>query len=112
MDVAAKREPSGEEIIEMFSALANPHRLRLFGLLAERASYVSQLARDVGLSRPLTHIHLQRLEKAGLIEGHLVLSEDGKAMKYFDVTPFSLLLDPDVLARAARTINTEASDEQ
>jgi predicted transcriptional regulator len=30
------------------------------------------------------HLHLQRLEAAGLIVGSLELSEDGKAMKYYE----------------------------
>ena len=49
--------------------------------------HVSGLAREVQLSRPLVHMHLQRLEAAGLVTGHLELSEEGKAMKFFDVTP-------------------------
>ena len=39
---------------------------------------MSHLAREIGVSRPLVHMHLQRLEAAGLIVGHLELSEDGK----------------------------------
>ena len=31
------------------------------------------------------HLHRQRLEAAGLIVGSLELSEDGKAMKYYEV---------------------------
>ena len=39
-------------------------------------------------------MHLQRLEAAGLIVGHLELAEDGKTMKFYQVTdrypPFRL----------------------
>jgi DNA-binding PadR family transcriptional regulator len=38
-------------------------------------------------------MHLDRLEKACLITGQLELSEDGKAMKYYDLSPFELRLD-------------------
>lgn len=38
--------------------------------------------------------HLQRLEAAGLVAGVLELSESGKAVKYFEVTPFVLHLPP------------------
>ena len=38
-------------------------------------------------------MHLDRLEKAGLVTGQLELSEDGKAMKYYDLAPFELRLD-------------------
>jgi len=38
-------------------------------------------ARRLGTSRPLLYMHLDRLEKAGLVTGQLELSDDGKAMK-------------------------------
>jgi predicted transcriptional regulator len=50
-------------------------------------------------------MHLQRLEAAGLVSGSLELSEDGKAMKYFEVTPFAYTLTPETIAQAARTIS-------
>ena len=53
---------------------------------------MSHLAREIGVSRPLVHMHLQRLEAVGLITGSLELSEDGKALKYFEVTDFALQL--------------------
>lgn len=104
-------EIDGNWLLEVFAALANPHRLRLYGLLAHTPSYVSQLARDIGLSRPLTHIHLQKLEKAGLIEGRLVLSEDGKAMKYFEVTDLEVLLSPRTLERAALDLENKEESQ-
>lgn len=63
------------------------------------------------MSRPLLHLHLQRLEAAGLVKGHLELSEDGKAMKYFDVTPFALELTPQLIAEAVKTLSNEAAQE-
>lgn len=71
--------------------------------------HVSELARRVSLSRPLVHMHLQRLEKAGLIRGHLELSEDRKALKYFDVEDFSILLTPAAVAEAVVTLSEEAA---
>ena len=53
---------------------------------------------------------IQKLEAAGLVTGTLELSEDGKAMKYFEVTDFDLHLTASVLAEAARTLTgTERS---
>jgi ArsR family transcriptional regulator len=95
----------------MVAALANPHRLRIVAALAEGRNYVSQLARELGMSRPLLHLHLQRLEAAGLVKGHLELSEDGKAMKYFEVTPFVLELTPRLIAEAAKTLSNDAAQE-
>ena len=100
-------EKSGDEMIEVLAALANPHRLRMLGLLQAGRNYVSQIARDVGLSRPLVHMHLQKLEAAGLIAGALEVSDDGKAMKYFDVTPFSIRLTPNSVAAIAAALTTE-----
>ncbi|MFG2138920.1 ArsR/SmtB family transcription factor [Streptomyces sp. NPDC048650] len=61
--------------------------------LADGRLYVSELARRLEISRPLLYMHLDRLEKAGLVVGRLELSEDGKALKYFELAPFELKLD-------------------
>ncbi len=102
--------PSGDELLAALGALANPHRLRIVALLVEGRQYVSQLAREVGLSRPLVHMHLQKLEAAGLVTGSLELSPDGKAMKYFEAAPFFFELSPAAVARAARTIEPRPAD--
>jgi predicted transcriptional regulator len=47
-------------------------------------------------------MHLDRLEKAGLISGQLELSEDGKAMKYYDLAPFELRVDAGTITDAVR----------
>lgn len=91
-------------MLRMLSALANPHRLRIIAVLATGRQYVSQLAREIGMSRPLLHMHLQRLEAAGLVSGTLELSDEGKAMKYFEVTPFVLHLTPEGIAEAVKTL--------
>jgi predicted transcriptional regulator len=97
--------PTGDELLRALAALANPHRLRIIAALVPGRNYVSQLARDLGMGRPLLHMHLQRLEAAGLVEGALELSDDGKAMKYFTVTPFVLELTPELIADAVRTLS-------
>jgi DNA-binding transcriptional ArsR family regulator len=94
----------GDQLLLALSALANPHRLRIIAALAGGANYVSQLARDLQVSRPLLHMHLQRLEVAGLVEGHIEVSDDGKAMRYYAVTDFAVRLDAQAIAEAARTL--------
>jgi DNA-binding transcriptional ArsR family regulator len=96
---------TGDELQEALSALASPQRLRLVAALADGPVHVSELARRTRLSRPLAHMHLQRLERAGLIDGHLELSEDGKAMKVFKVAEFSIVLTPEFVAAAAQTLS-------
>ncbi|GAB4006129.1 hypothetical protein GCM10029992_55940 [Glycomyces albus] len=61
---------TGVELLSAFAALANPHRLRIIGTLADGRQYVSLLARQLGISRPLLHMHLQKLQAAGLVKGN------------------------------------------
>jgi DNA-binding transcriptional ArsR family regulator len=98
--------PTGDDLVEMLAALANPLRLRIVATLAGGRDYVSHLAREIGVSRPLLHMHLRRLEAAGLIVGSLELSEDGKAMRYYEVADFNLHLTASTLVEAARTLTT------
>ncbi len=109
---AGSEELTGDELVRLLAALSNPHRLRILAALHGGRVHVSQLARDVGLSRPLVHVHLQRLEAAGLVSGTLELSEDGKAMKFFAVNPFSVSLTPEAVADAARTLSSEETKEE
>jgi DNA-binding transcriptional ArsR family regulator len=81
---------SEEELIAALTAIAQPQRLRVIAELAAGRVHVSELARRLGMSRPLLYMHLDRLEKAGIVTGHLELSEDGKALKYFELAPFEL----------------------
>jgi DNA-binding transcriptional ArsR family regulator len=99
----------GDELVRALAALSNPHRVRILAALSAGRIHVSRLAREVQLSRPLVHMHLQRLEAAGLVTGQLELSEEGKAMKFFEVTPFDVRLTPASIAEAATTLTPEES---
>lgn len=91
----------------MLAALSSPHRLRIIASLAAGGrNYVSQLAREIGISRPLLHLHLQKLESAGLVTSQLEVSGDGKALNYFEVTRFNIDLTPDAIAQAVQTLTT------
>ena len=95
----------------MLAALANAHRLRIIALLAAGGrQYVSQLARDVGISRPLLHLHLQKLEAAGLVTSRLELSPDGKALNFFEVAKFGIELTPAFIAKAAASLSDPNTD--
>lgn len=87
----------------------HPLRLRVIAELARGRLHVSELARRLGVSRPLLYMHLDKLQKAGLVSGHLELSEDGKAMKYFELVPFELRVTAETVIRAlAADDNQEA----
>jgi len=104
--------PTGDDLARILAALSNPHRLRIVATLAKGSVHVSQLARDLGFSRPLVHMHLQRLEAAGLVAGRLELSDDGKAMKFFEVTPFAIELTPTTIVEAAATLSDDETSER
>jgi predicted transcriptional regulator len=97
----------GDQLLALITALSNPHRLRIIATLATNGrDYVSQLARQIGISRPLLHLHLQKLEEAGLVTSKLELSADGKALNYFEVADFAVVLTPKMIAKAAATLST------
>jgi len=90
----------------MLGALANPHRLRIVATLANGGrNYISQMARELGISRPLLHLHLQKLEDAGLVVSQLEVAEDGKARNYFEASGFAIELTPAAIALAAQSLS-------
>jgi len=92
----------------VLAALASPPRLRIMAALkSDGRNYVSQLAREIGISRPLLHLHLQKLQDAGLVTSKLELSQDGKALNYFEVTEFAFHLTPAAVADAAKTLTAK-----
>lgn len=97
-----------EELLAFLSAVGHAQRIRIITELAPGQLYVSELARRLGVSRPLLYMHLERLEKAGLVVGRLELSDDGKALKYFELAPFDVRLNVDTILAA---VQQDASDE-
>lgn len=98
----------GDALVAAMAALANPHRLRILAVLKVGGrNYVSQLAREIGMSRPLLHLHLNKLEEAGLVTSRLELSSSGKALNYYEVSPFLIELTPETIALAAATLSNK-----
>jgi predicted transcriptional regulator len=91
---------SSSDLVEALAALANPHRLQIITALVNETNYVSQLAREIGISRPLLIMHLKKLEDAGLVRSKLELSGDGKAMRYYEVVNFDIRLTPALISKA------------
>ena len=105
MKTEASEALSGDALLAVLTTLASPHRLRIVAALASGGrNYVSQLAREIGISRPLLHLHLQKLEAAGLVTSHLELSPYGKALNFFAVTPFCIALTPDLIVASASSL--------
>lgn len=103
----------GERLVRRLAALSSPHRLRIIAVLSRGGRrYVSELARLVGMSRPLLYLHLEKLESAGLVQSELSLSADGKALKWFEVCDFELILSPDTIAAAAASIPVKKENDE
>lgn len=101
---------TAEQLSARLAAIASPQRMRIIALLAGERLHVSELARRVGMSRALLYMHLTKLEEAGFVTGHLELSPDGKAMKYFEVVPFALTIDTQAIVTAVQA-HTENGEE-
>ncbi|MEV0489984.1 ArsR/SmtB family transcription factor [Streptomyces atratus] len=99
---------TGDSLVKVLATPASPHRMRVLAALATGPTYVSQLARDLGISRALLQVHLKRLQTVGLVADHIEVSDDGKAMKFYEVVPFALCLTPQTLATASESLTDSA----
>ena len=102
---------TGDALLQVLATLANPHRMRVVAALTEERNYVSRLARELGISRALLQVHLRKLQAAGLVSASIEVSADGKAMKFYEVTPFAFQLTPDTIMAAALTLTADADLE-
>ena len=102
---------SGDELVRVFATLGNPHRVRVVAALLDGRCHVSELARRLSISRPLLQVHLRRLEEVGLVRSHVEVADDARARRFYEVTPFTLLVTPQSLAAAASRL-TNPSEEQ
>ncbi|MFI1018850.1 ArsR/SmtB family transcription factor [Streptomyces sp. NPDC020965] len=98
---------TSEELLAVLAAFGHVQRLRIITELAASRMYVSELARRLEMSRPLLYMHLERLEKAGIVVGTLELSADGKALRYFELAPFDLRLNVETISAALRADETD-----
>ena len=98
---------TGDSLLRVLATLANPHRLRIIAALTRERNYVSQLARELDISRALLQVHLRKLEAAGLVSAAIEISADGKAMKFYEVTPFAVLLSPEEIAGAVPSLGID-----
>ena len=60
-------ENNEQTLVEFFKALGEPNRLRIVGLLSERAYTVEQLGAALGIGVSTVSHHLSRLARAGLV---------------------------------------------
>ncbi len=91
---------NADELSSRLAAIASPQRMRIIAMLAGERLHVSELARRVGMSRALLYMHLAKLEETGFIAGQRELGDDGKALKFFHVISFTIIVTPAVLVAA------------
>jgi predicted transcriptional regulator len=101
---------NSQQLSTRLTAVSSPQRMRILAMLGEQPTHVSELARRVGMSRALLYMHLTKLEEAGFITGHHELTEDGKAMKVFEVVPFVISVDIATITSAVANDPVDAVD--
>jgi ArsR family transcriptional regulator len=80
-------------LAEMLNALGNEHSLKIMATLSECECYVSELAKQVGISRPLLYLHLKKLENVGLVESEIRhFEEPPYTKKFYKAKNFELVL--------------------
>ena len=98
-------------MLTVLTVLASPHPMQVVAALAEERNYVSQLARDLGISRALLQMHLRKLGAAGLVPASVEVSAHGKAMKFYEVAPRALHGTPEMIRVTARTLSMDSDLE-
>lgn len=109
-EMSAPKQISPALLANVVNALNHTVRLQIITELRHGRQYVSELARILKISRPLLYMHLERLEHAGLVTGSLELSTEGKAVKWYSLVPFELIITPELIADAASTATTKQQD--
>ncbi len=94
-----------QDLVEFFKALGEPNRLRIVGLLSQRAHTVEQLGATLGIGVSTVSHHLSRLARAGLVSA--------RSESYYNL----YALDTGVLSDLAKRLLAQAeparpADEQ
>ena len=92
-------EKRQQKLVKTLKALSNPIRLRIIASLTDEPKHTYALAKELGLSYPLTHLHLKGLRKMGLVKE---IKEEQKAeglptIKIYAPSEFELTLTPETI---------------
>jgi predicted ArsR family transcriptional regulator len=86
-------------------ALAHPLRLRIVTVLVKegRDMYLNEIAKTLGVNRALAKIHLNKLERADLVQSRVVLVEgEARALRYYHLQDFDLHISPEHLKQEVK----------
>ncbi|MGH3095674.1 MAG: ArsR/SmtB family transcription factor [Streptosporangiales bacterium] len=86
------------DLAAVIAAVDHPTRRRIIAVLRDGEHHVSALARLLEVSRPVLHVHLSKLEHAGLVATRIELGSDGKALRRCAVIRFDVRLTPETIA--------------
>jgi len=56
----------------LFKALSSQTRIEILKILSSKELHLTGLAKEIGISKPVTSRHIKKLEKAGLIEKKVI----------------------------------------
>ncbi len=91
---------SPEVLIELMKALGNSVRLRILYLLSRQPMSVYDLAKQLGLSYPLTFLHIKQLKKAGLVEEVARVEKRGPLpSKLYIARDFNLVINKELILK-------------
>ena len=93
----------------LLTLAALPRQARSVTTLLVRGTHVSQLARDLEVSLPVLHVHLAKLQEAGLVTSSLRFSDDGKSLRHFELAAIRYPADPRDNRRFHRSFNRLAA---
>ena len=88
-----------KEMVRVLKVLSVELRLQILALLSERPRYAYELARELGISYPLVHLHLRALERVGLIASEYKVAEGGKLRRYYRIKDFRIEISPESLKK-------------
>jgi biotin operon repressor len=94
------RDKKMGDLVEFFKVLGEPNRLRIVGLLAQRAYTVEQLGAALGVGVSTVSHHLTRLARAGLVIS--------RSESYYNLYS----LKTDALSDMAKTLLAQAQPER
>jgi ArsR family transcriptional regulator len=92
-----------EDTAAKLSALGHPTRLKILMELTKGENYLSEIAKNVGISRALAKVHLKKIREAGLVESRiLTLEDEARALRFYKLLDFSINISNESLAREVK----------
>lgn len=90
-------EDRQQELVKTLKALSNPTRLKIIASLTNEPKHAYALAKELGLSYPLTHLHLKGLRKINLVKQirQELRAEGLPTKKIYAPAEFELILTPE-----------------